>query len=150
MDSVRFAVDADAYGRYWDAVHELDPNALDESRLAGGHEGHLTELLTEAGLRKVEELALPVFVEHATFEDWWGPFTLGVGPAGMYLKSLERNRQAELRERCQEALGAGRSRSIPACGPRWGTPSRRPARPRAMAPRRDARAGQYIVQGWSG
>ncbi len=72
MDSVRFAVDADAYGRYWDAVHELDPNALDESRLAGGHEGHLTELLTEAGLRKVEELALPVLVEHATFEDWWG------------------------------------------------------------------------------
>ena len=29
---------------FWDAVHELDPNAADESRLAGGHEGHLTEL----------------------------------------------------------------------------------------------------------
>ena len=24
---------------FWDAVHELDPNATDESRLAGGHEG---------------------------------------------------------------------------------------------------------------
>jgi SAM-dependent methyltransferase len=92
---------------FWDAVHELDPNALDESRLAGGHEGHLTELLTEAGLRNVEERALPVLVEHATFDDWWGPFTLGVGPAGIYLTSLERDRQAELRARCREALGAG-------------------------------------------
>jgi ubiquinone/menaquinone biosynthesis C-methylase UbiE len=92
---------------FWDAVHELDPHALDESRLAGGHQGHLTELLTEAGLRNVEERTLPVLVEHATFDDWWGPFTLGVGPAGMYLTSLERDRQAELRARCREALGAG-------------------------------------------
>jgi SAM-dependent methyltransferase len=92
---------------FWHVVHQLDPNALDESRLAGRHEGRLTVVLTEAGLRNVEELALPVSVEHATFEDWWGPFTLGVGPAGMYLTSLEPDRQAELRARCRDALGTG-------------------------------------------
>ena len=37
---------------FWDAVHELDPNATDESRLAGGHEGHLTELCTKSRLAR--------------------------------------------------------------------------------------------------
>jgi ubiquinone/menaquinone biosynthesis C-methylase UbiE len=92
---------------FWDAVHELDTNAPDESRLAGGHGGHLTELCTKAGLRDIEEKALPLSVEHATFEDWWEPFTLGVGPAGLYVTSLDSARQAQLRERCNEGLGAG-------------------------------------------
>jgi SAM-dependent methyltransferase len=92
---------------FWYAVHQLDSNAPDESRLAGGHEGHLTELGTRAGWRGIEESALPVSVEHATFEDWWEPFTLGVGPAGVYLTSLDNQRRSELRARCYESLGAG-------------------------------------------
>ena len=92
---------------FWDAVHELDPSAPDESRMAGGHEGHLTELCTKAGLRDIEETALRVSVEHVTFEDWWEPFTLGVGPAGVYVASLDSARRTELRERCLEGLGAG-------------------------------------------
>src|SRR5207249_2597609 len=40
---------------FWQAVHELDPAAEDESELAGGREGHLAELFVEAGLREVEE-----------------------------------------------------------------------------------------------
>jgi len=92
---------------FWDAVHELDPNEAGESGLAGGHEGDLTELCTKAGLRDVQENALPVAVEHATFEEWWEPFTLGVGPAGVYLTSLERERQTALRNRCNEILGRG-------------------------------------------
>jgi ubiquinone/menaquinone biosynthesis C-methylase UbiE len=92
---------------FWHAVHELDPNAADESSLAGGHQGHLTELCTKAGLRDVEETALPVSVEHATFEEWWEPFTLGVGPAGVYVTSLDSALQGELRERCKERLGSG-------------------------------------------
>jgi SAM-dependent methyltransferase len=92
---------------FWDAVHELDPNEAGESGLAGGHEGHLTELCTKAGLRDVQENALPVAVEHARFEEWWEPFTLGVGPAGVYLTSLERERLTALRNRCNEVLGPG-------------------------------------------
>jgi hypothetical protein len=42
-----------------------------------------------------------VRVEHPTFEQWWEPFTLGVGPAGAYAKGLDAERQAELRERCR-------------------------------------------------
>jgi SAM-dependent methyltransferase len=92
---------------FWETVHELDPTASDESQLAGGHEGHLTELFTEAGLADVVEEAIPVRVEHDSFAAWWEPFTLGVGPAGAYLTSLDRDRQAAVRARCLATLGSG-------------------------------------------
>jgi ubiquinone/menaquinone biosynthesis C-methylase UbiE len=88
----------------WQAVHEIDPDAMDESGLAGGREGHLTELLVEAGLREVKETALPVRLEHASFEDWWDPFTLGVGPGGACVAKLSDEQRAELRERCRKIL----------------------------------------------
>ena len=87
---------------YWDAVRELDPDVVDESKLAGAREGHLTELFDAAGLREIQETHLEVNVEHPTFEDWWDPFTLGVGPAGDYVARLDPERRAELRERCRE------------------------------------------------
>ena len=91
-------------GPYWDAVHELDPAAADESGLAGAREGHLAELFDAAGLRGIEETRLEVIVEHATFEEWWEPFTLGVGPAGAYAGGLGSARLDRLRERCRERL----------------------------------------------
>ena len=89
---------------FWEAARELDPEAQDESKLAGSGEGHLTELFQAAGLAEVEETALPVSVEHPTFDEWWEPYTLGVGPAGGYAAGLDPERQAALRERCREKL----------------------------------------------
>ena len=91
---------------YWDAVRELDPDVADESKLAGAREGHLTELFEAAGLREIRETHLEVSVEHPTFDDWWDPFTLGVGPAGAYVAGLDRERREQLRERCRERLPA--------------------------------------------
>jgi SAM-dependent methyltransferase len=91
---------------FWEAAHEFDPGLEDESQLAGAREGHLAELFRAAGLREVEESALSVDVEHPSFEDWWEPFTLGVGPAGAYAAGLDAERQARLRERCRELLPA--------------------------------------------
>ena len=89
---------------YWDAVLELDPDAPDESALAGAREGHLAELLDAAGLRDIEESNLTASVEHASFEEWWDPYTLGVGPAGDYVTGLDPDRRDALRERCREKL----------------------------------------------
>jgi SAM-dependent methyltransferase len=91
-------------GLFWDVAGELDREVVNESQLAGARESDLTQLFQAAGLREVEENALSVSVEHPSFEDWWDPFTLGVGPAGSYTVSLEPARQTELRERCREAL----------------------------------------------
>ena len=87
---------------FWDAARRMDDDVMDESALAGARAGHLTELCEAAGLREVEETFHTVSVEHPTFEDWWEPFTLGVGPAGAYAAGLDPERQAELRELCRE------------------------------------------------
>jgi ubiquinone/menaquinone biosynthesis C-methylase UbiE len=89
---------------FWQAARELDPNVTDESRRAGARAGHLAELFVKAGLRNVESTALVSTVVHATFEDWWVPFTLGVGPAGAYTARLEADRRAQLKERCRELV----------------------------------------------
>ncbi len=61
-------------------------------------------LLGEAGLGQIEEATLSVSIEHPSFDDWWEPYTLGVGPAGAFLASLDPARQAELRELCRAQL----------------------------------------------
>jgi SAM-dependent methyltransferase len=91
---------------YWEAVRALDPDAEDERGLAGAREGEMARLLRAAGLRDVEEDALSVAVEHPTFEEWWEPFTLGIGPAGRYVTGLDEIRRDRLRERCREMLPA--------------------------------------------
>ncbi len=93
-------------GVFWEAARELDRDIEDESQLAGAREGHLAQLFRAAGLHGVEEGVLSVDVEHPSFEEWWEPFTLGVGPAGHYAAGLEAGRQARLRERCRELLPA--------------------------------------------
>ena len=90
---------------FWNAARELDPDIDDESERAGTREGHLGELFLAIGLREVDETALPVRVEHEKFEDWWEPFTFGVGPAGAYLSRVDAERQAAIRERARAALG---------------------------------------------
>lgn len=89
---------------FWKAARELDPDVADESQGAGARQGSLTELFKKAGLRKVEETAIAATVKHANFEEWWGPFTLGVGPAGAYTKKLDPDRRAQLMEGCRRLL----------------------------------------------
>ena len=91
---------------FWQAAQELDPDVEDESQLAGAREGHLVQLFEAAGLDDVEQSTLQVSVEHPSFEDWWEPYTLGVGPAGAFAARLDDARLAELRERCRALLPA--------------------------------------------
>jgi ubiquinone/menaquinone biosynthesis C-methylase UbiE len=86
---------------FWRAAREMDPGVHDESNLAGAREGHLAEIFEAAGLRDVEQSTVSASLEHATFEEWWEPYTRGVGPAGSYLASLDDERKAELRARCR-------------------------------------------------
>ena len=91
---------------FWEAAQELDRDVHDESRLAGARRGHLTELFEVAGVVEIEETALSVEVEHPTFEEWWEPFTLGVGPAGAFVAGLDAGRRARLRDLCRGRLPA--------------------------------------------
>jgi hypothetical protein len=89
---------------FWRAAHKLQPAASDESAMAGARQGHLLELFEAAGLTEVEPTELEVSVVHETFDEWWEPYTAGVGPAGGYVRSLSAEQQEALREACREVL----------------------------------------------
>jgi len=92
---------------FWRAAVALDPSARDEMAVAGGRAGHLEALFAEAGIEDVRGVEHAADAEHRTFDDWWEPFTLGVGPAGSHLRGLDADRQAAVRERCRAELGDG-------------------------------------------
>jgi SAM-dependent methyltransferase len=93
-------------GVFWKAARELEPGVHDESSLAGARKGHLGELFASAGLTSIEETTVEASVRFQTFDEWWEPFTLGVGPAGAYAKTLEEPARERLRTRCEELLPA--------------------------------------------
>jgi hypothetical protein len=72
--------------------------------MAGVREGHLAELMSAAGLKDVMERTLVIEVQHATFEEWWDPYTRGVGPAGAFVAGLSPDDRDALREMCHRAL----------------------------------------------
>ena len=89
---------------FWRAALDLDPSVVDESGQAGATEGQLADLCTEAGLVDVRPTVLTVTVRYDSFEQWWEPYTFGVGPAGDHLKGLTDEHAAALRERCVELM----------------------------------------------
>jgi len=90
---------------FWRAARELDSGVHDESELPGAREGHLRELLAEAGLSSGQETTTEATVEFSSFEEWWEPFTFGVGPAGAHAETLDDAARTRLRDRCRQLLG---------------------------------------------
>ena len=91
-------------GVFWDAARRIDPTVEDESGMAGAREGHLAQLFDEAGLHEIGDTTLSISVEHHSFDEWWEPYTLGVGPAGKFVADLDVARRDELRELCRNSL----------------------------------------------
>lgn len=102
-----FGGDRSPLSPFWEAVREFDPRIPDETERPGTRRGHIGELFLAAGFADVDETALRVEVVHPNFEDWWEPFTLAVGPAGVYLAGLDPDRRNQLRERCRSRFAGG-------------------------------------------
>ena len=79
---------------FWAAARDLDPDVADESGLAGVREGQLVSLFASAGMAGAEQSLLSVEVVHPSFEEWWEPYMLGVGPAGDLVQSLSEHDRA--------------------------------------------------------
>ncbi len=69
--------------------------------------GDIADRFRRAGLEDVEDGELEATAGYASFEDFWEPFTFGVGPAGQYLASLPAEQQDRIREACRDALPEG-------------------------------------------
>jgi ubiquinone/menaquinone biosynthesis C-methylase UbiE len=92
---------------FWQAARRVDPEVAGERRLAGVARGDIAERFRRAGLGDVEDGELEASVDYASFEDFWEPFTFGVGPAGQYLSSLTAEQRDGVREACRQALPDG-------------------------------------------
>ena len=86
---------------FWQAVHEIDPSATGEAWRPGTREGDLARIFMNAGLHDVRASAVAATLRHETFEDWWTPFELGVGPAGAHLATVDPSQRVAIRERAR-------------------------------------------------
>ncbi len=91
-------------GSFWRAARDLDPGVQGEAHLPGTREGDLARLFRHAALNGVESGTISISTTHATFDDWWEPFTLGVGPAGSYVMRLDAPARERLRRHCEVVL----------------------------------------------
>ena len=92
---------------FWDAAVELNPDAatLDEGiRFPLCQPQSLSELFNSADLRAVEVAAIDIPTPLEGFDDYWGPFLGGQGPAPTYAMSLDEASRAQLRDRIRERL----------------------------------------------
>lgn len=97
---------------FWDAANRVDRNSEHRSGDAGRFgrsAGDLGGLLRAAGLADIEESSIKARSEYADFDDWWSPFTLGVGPIGTYVASLTDDQREAIRAACEETLGQPRA-----------------------------------------
>ena len=95
---------------FWDAAVEVDPvgaGPRDEARRMAYCRPHeLAQLWTEAGLLDVSTNAIVVAAAYEDFEDFWIPFTAGVGPAGAYCASLADATRDAVKAACYRRLGS--------------------------------------------
>lgn len=87
------------------AARSLDA-AYPATKMLGDSAGELSELLDSAGLVDVVGGSIAAASDYADFEDWWLPFTFGVGPAGAYCEALEPVRLEQLRRTCRDLFEA--------------------------------------------
>jgi SAM-dependent methyltransferase len=92
---------------FWAAVRTVEPSAAGERNLAGTMDGDLARHFEQAGLYDVVGGAVSARADYTNFDDFWTPFTLGVGPAGQYLTTLPTERQAFVRDACRAVLPSG-------------------------------------------
>lgn len=92
---------------FWEVARQVDGQVSDESRLVGAREDDLHHLFERVGLVNVASGTVEVTVQLASFEDWWEPYTMGVGPAGDHVARLAPAQRSRLEEACRARLPAG-------------------------------------------
>ncbi|RZS91783.1 methyltransferase family protein [Motilibacter rhizosphaerae] len=88
---------------FWTAAQPSDLADVDLAR-PGVRAGSLAELVRAAGLEPQVDADLVVECRFATFEEWWEPFTMGVGPAGDHVTALSPQERDALRDACESLL----------------------------------------------
>lgn len=91
---------------FWDAAATVDPAAekFDELHMPLCRSGELQELWVRSHLEHVVERSLDITMRFESFADYWDPFLLGQGPAGVYLRNADAVRRRSLRTELKRLL----------------------------------------------
>lgn len=91
---------------FWDAAVSTDASAekLDEKHMPLCRAGELSLAWKQAGLEDVHEQPLDITMRFGSFSDYWDAFLLGQGPAGAYVRSLDRDQLQALRGEVRQRL----------------------------------------------
>ncbi|MFQ6171886.1 methyltransferase domain-containing protein [Oryzobacter sp. R7] len=94
---------------YWDAAAAVRPDAaaVDEALASPARAGGIEALFAGAGLTDVRGGLLEVGMRFETFDDYWRPFLLGIGPAGDFTRALDDAGREALRAELLRRLGDG-------------------------------------------
>ena len=107
---------------FWDAAIACDPAAAvhDEgARFPFTRPGPLWELFSGAGLEDVVTEPIDVPTVFADFDDYWGPFLGGTGPAPAYAATLRTQELAALRNEVRAHLPVASDGSIALTARAW-------------------------------
>ncbi|GEL94425.1 SAM-dependent methyltransferase [Cellulomonas composti] len=101
--------DRGAASMFWRAVRDVvpQPEAVGEGILMAAIESRLEALCEEGGLRGLRTSDVTVTLGFDSFEQWWDPFELSVGPAGDYYAGLDDELRVAVRARAAELFGPG-------------------------------------------
>ena len=91
---------------FWDAAVHIDRDAekVDEKHMPLCRAGELSALWKQCGLENVREKSIGITMRFESFGDYWEPFLLGQGPAGSYVRRLDRDRLQALRAEVKRRL----------------------------------------------
>ena len=83
---------------FWRAIRTVDPGAAGEAKRPGTFEGDIAARFERAGLTDISGDTLVARSDYTGFDDLWEPMTMGVGPAGMHLRSMTDEQRDQVRE----------------------------------------------------
>jgi SAM-dependent methyltransferase len=97
---------------FWEECVRLDPGAEEKAQRPKvcNQVGQLSVLWRATGFEAVDEITLEMQTDFTCFDDFWLPYTKGVGPQGLYVASLSRKRREGLGGALRKRLVGDRDR----------------------------------------
>lgn len=97
---------------FWEESVRLDPGAEARSQRPNvcNQAGQLAELWRATGFEDVREATVEMSTGFTCFDDFWLPYTKGVGPQGLYVASLSPEKRDLLRDALRKRFVGERDR----------------------------------------
>ena len=99
---------------FWEECVRQDPGAEEKAQRPKvcNQAGQLAELWKATGFEDVSEVMLEMRTDFSNFDDYWLPYTMGIGPQGVYVGSLSPEKREALRDALRKRFVGERDRPI--------------------------------------